>query len=307
MNAKSSATRLANFVIGGTEKAGTTSVFTYLSEHPMVCGSNVKETNFLQQGWTGDPLIDAARYSEYFDRCSHLERVFMEASPGYLRNGELIASRMHALIPEVKILFILRDPVARLNSWFNFQVGKLKLPADIAFDQYVDKCIEYDADQAITDTYGIGKWQLTAIKHGCYADYLEPYFRLFPKPQIKIMFFEDFKRDNLAFMRELSGFLEVDPSFFDDYQFRPVNATFSGKVKWLHRIAIDLNNRTESMLRHRPKLKQFLVGTYKRFNQERAGYRAMSESARAKLRIYYRPSVERLEQYVDSASIPWGR
>jgi len=307
MNANDVAGRLANFVIGGTEKAGTTSVFTYLSEHPEVCSSKVKETNFFRDEATGDRATDVARYARFFDRCGEGNGILMEASPGYLGGGEVVSIRMQAIIPDTKLLFLLRDPVDRLYSSFNFHVGKLDLPADLSFEDYVERCIEYDTGHSSPGRLGIGEWYLQAIAYGRYSDYLEAYFGLFPETQIKIMFFEDLNHNVLKFMQDLSEFLEIDPSFFLDYDFRRVNATFSGKIKWLHRAAIFVNTRSESFLRHRPQFKRAIVSFYKKLNQDREGYGAMSDDARQRLRAYYRPSVKGLEQYVEAARIPWSR
>ena len=68
--AATQAARLANFVIGGTEKAGTTSVFDYLSAHPQVCASSRKETDFFRNEYSGEREVDARRYAAYFERCN---------------------------------------------------------------------------------------------------------------------------------------------------------------------------------------------------------------------------------------------
>ena len=99
--------RLANFVIGGTEKAGTTSVFDWLSAHPQVHASLKKETDFFREHYTGDPDVDARRYAAYFEPCDPQARIVMEASPGYLGEAATVAPRMRALIPDAKVLFIL--------------------------------------------------------------------------------------------------------------------------------------------------------------------------------------------------------
>ena len=118
------ASRLANFVIGGTEKSGTTSVFDYLSAHPQVCASSIKETDFFRHGYTGDLAADARRYASYFEHCDSRSLVRLEASPGYLGEAATVAPRLRALVPEAKVLFILRDPVERL---LRLLVGELLL------------------------------------------------------------------------------------------------------------------------------------------------------------------------------------
>lgn len=296
--------RLANFVICGTEKAGTTSIFTYLSEHPDVCGSNVKETNFFRDHFVGNSSVDTSRYSSYFDRYAG-EKILMEASPGYLAGGADVARRMHSTVPNAKLLFVLRDPIYRLYSSFNFHAGKLNLPADLTFEEYIKKCLKYSDGGRGAEELGIGEWYLKAAEHGKYSDYLGEFLSLFDKENIKIMFFEDFNSNPSVFMRELCEFLSLDDEFFKTYGFKKINATFSGKVRWLHKLAVLANEKSERFLRQRPNLKQALVSTYKKLNQAREGYDDMSSDARSSLVAYYQPSIDSLRQYIGNSRIPW--
>lgn len=296
---------LANFIIAGTEKAGTTSIFTYLSTHPSVCGSAVKETDFFRNLYTGDPKKDTANYASYFERCSPEIPILMEASPGYLGSGAEVAARIHALVPETKLLFILRNPIDRIYSSFNFHVGKLNLDPNISFEEYIDKCIAYDSGQEKPAELGIKEWYLKIISFGRYVDYLEYYYQLFPENQIKIMFFEDMAHDIDGFMRELCQFLEISPDFFNGYNFRRINVTYESKLKWLHKIAVYFNTKSERFLRQRPELKQFMVNLYKKINQAREGYDEISDESRNRLKQYYLPSIVALQTLIKTKNIPW--
>ena len=296
---------LANFIIAGTEKAGTTSIFTYLSTHPSVCGSTVKETDFFRNSFTGNREKDIVNYSNYFEHCSPEIRVVMEASPGYLGSGAEVAARIHTLVPETKLLFILRNPIDRIYSSFNFHVGKLNLDSDLSFEEYIDKCIAYDSDQRTPTELGIKEWYLKIISFGRYADHLKYYYQLFPENQIKIMFFENMSRDIDGFMYELCQFLEISPDYFDGYDFRRINVTYESKLKWLHKIAVYFNAKSERFLRQRPELKQFMVKLYKKINQAREGYDEISDESRDRLKQYYLPSIVALQTFIGTKNIPW--
>ena len=161
--------QLANFVIGGTEKAGTTSVFVYLSEHPEVCAASKKETDFFRGQFTGNTAQDRLNYAKYFDRCNTENSVVMEASPGYLGEAELVAPRMHSMIPDAKILFILRDPIDRLYSLYNFHVGKLNIPGEVSFQDYVKRCFAYERGEGGARELPMHEWYLKTIALGRYA------------------------------------------------------------------------------------------------------------------------------------------
>ncbi len=296
---------MANFIIAGTEKAGTTSVFTYLSSHPMVHGSAVKETDFFRNLYTGICEKDVANYSKFFEGHAHKTPIVMEASPGYLGNGKEVAARMNALIPQVKLLFILRDPIDRMYSSFNFHVSNLNLSAELSFEEYIDKCIAYDSGQKTPAELGIDEWFLKVISFGRYTDYLRHYYECFPESQIKVMFFEEMNRDIHSFMCDLCQFLEISPSHFDNYNFKKINVTYESKVKWLHKLAVNFNKKSERFLRQRPKLKQFMVSQYKKFNQAREGYNEMSDESRSRLKEYYKPSTDALKTLIGIKNLPW--
>lgn len=296
---------LANFIIAGTEKAGTTSIFTYLSTHPSVCGSIIKETDFFRNAYIGDHKKDVVNYASYFAHCSPETPIVMEASPGYLGGGVDVATRIHTLIPQTKLLFILRNPIDRMYSSFNFHVGKLNLSTDLSFEEYIDKCIAYDSGQRTPVELGIEEWYLKVISFGRYADYLKYYYQQFPEKQIKIMFFENLNQDITGFMQELCQFLEIPPDYFDSYNFKKVNVTYESKMKWLHKIAVYFNARSERFLRQRPELKQFLVSLYKKINQAKEGYDEMTDASRDRLKLYYKPSMTALQALVGEKNIPW--
>ncbi|MCE7914331.1 MAG: hypothetical protein DYH15_06495 [Nitrosomonas sp. PRO4] len=302
---KKSEVSLANFIIAGTEKAGTTSVFTYLSTHPQVCGSIVKETDFFRNSYSGDREKDIANYAKYFQGRAHQAAVVMEASPGYLGSGADVAKRIHTLIPNVKLLFILRNPVDRIYSSFNFHVGKLNLSKDLSFEEYIDKCIAYDSGEKTHAELGIDEWYLKVISFGRYADYLKHYYQLFSKEQIKIMFFEDMNCDIECFMRELCQFLEISPAHFDDYDFRKINVTYESRFKWLHKVAVTINAKSERFLRQRPALKQLIVNSYKKLNQAKEGYDEIPDNSRERLEQYYSPSIDTLRGLIGVENIPW--
>lgn len=299
--------RLPNFVIGGTEKSGTTSVFMYLSAHPQVCGSSVKETDFFREHYQGSLEVDQQNYSKYFSRCSAEKSVVMEASPGYLGAGLVVAPRMKALIPDAKVLFILRDPIDRLYSSFQFHKSKLEIDQNISFDEFVQRCIRFDRGEATPAELGVGEWFLKNLGFGRYVIGLEEFFRLYPRDQVKVLLFEELNRDVKGFMREVCQFVSIDAGFFETYEFKKTNVTFSSKNPLLHKLAVWFNSVAEPVLRQRPQLKEWVVNTYKRFNQRQEGYDPMSETARAALQQYYAASNRRLAELLPDARAPWLR
>ena len=293
--------RFANFVIGGTEKAGTTSVFNYLSAHPQVCASSRKETDFFREGYTGDVAADSARYASFFERCDPKARVFLEASPGYLGEAVTVAPRMRALAPDAKVLFILRDPIDRLYSSYHFHRSKLNLPQSLTFEDYVRRCIDFDRQIKKPEELGLDEWYLKVLRFGCYSDFIAIFRAQLPVANIKVMFFETLGQDAKAFMVDLSAFLGIDPVFWTNFEFHKSNVTFSGRNKMLHRLAMSANIFAEPLMRRYPDLKQSIVRAYKAVNQAREGYDPMDSAVRAQLIQFYAPGIRMLQNQLGVA------
>ncbi len=297
--------QVANFIIGGTEKAGTTSVFSYLSAHPEVTGSKRKETDFFRK--SGGTIEE---YAEFFPQ-RPASRVVMEASPGYLGEGEVVAPRIRAMLPDAKLLFILRDPAARMLSSFKFHQARLNIPESLTFSRYLDLCLEYAGevlagrDPARTSQrLPLGDWYLKVLLFGCYARYLESYFEHFPAARISVTFYDDLKADPQAYMVRLSAFLGIDDSVWQSADLAPQNVTFSGRSRLLHRGAIWVNDTLEPVLRRAPRLKSAVTGLYKQLNQAQEGYEEMSEQDRSRLAGFYGPHNDQLRELLGTELPP---
>lgn len=277
--------RFANFIIAGTEKAGTTSVFSYLAGHPEVAASRHKETDFFRTA-DGDPQD----YARHFAAAGN-ERIRLEASPGYLGEAAQVAPRIHALIPDVKLLFILREPMDRFLSSYHFHHARLNLPAELDLHDYLGLCMDYVEGRGAPATGPVlDEWFLKVLPFGRYASYLQHFFTLFPREQIRVAFLDDLRASPARFMCELSDFIGIDTDFWNTADFAPRNVTFSARRRWLHRIAIRTNDGLESFLRPRPALKAQLLGLYGRLNGAQDDERRLSASDRQSLERFYAPA-----------------
>ncbi len=289
---------IPNFIIAGTAKAATTSIFRYLSEHPDVCCSSVKETAFFENEYTGNREVDIVNYSSYFRHCPAVSKIVFEGSAGYLDGGRTIAERIFSFSPDIRLLFILRNPAERLYSYYSSSVATLKIDKNIDFDEFADKCLEYASGKKPASAMDIEEEQLTYLESGRYSQLIYEYLEHFKPDSIKIMFYENLKTNTLAFMEELCEFLDLNSEFYANYAFLRINATFSGRINLLHRFAMFANKKLERLLRRRPYLKDLMVGAYKKLNMQRKGYADMSDSTRLMLTEYYRPYNKALAEMV---------
>lgn len=104
-----------NFIIMGAMKCGTTTLAQFLGSHPEIELSRRKETNFFQSESHFAQGLDW--YESLFGKG---RRYRFEASPNYTKRHIFpgVPERMHATLPDVKLIYILRDPVERVVSHY---------------------------------------------------------------------------------------------------------------------------------------------------------------------------------------------
>lgn len=253
--------------------------------------------------YSGEVETDLKTYAAYFSPTSE-HRILFEASPDYLGYRENVAPRIKLLLPDAKLLFVLRNPVDRLYSYFNFAKGNLQLPQEMSFEYFIEQCERFNNGQITVAESEIEIKHLRALEIGNYGRYLENFYEQFESNNIKVMFYEDLNHHPMEMLVEICEFIGVSPSFYDDFTMHRANVTFSARLKYLHRIILWFNRLSEPVLRQRPTLKHKLVKLYKNLNQGRRGYLPMQEETREKLVNYYAPGNAKLRQVLGSRTMP---
>jgi len=301
---------LPNLIFAGTGRAGTTSLFRYLADHPSVCASSVKEVHFFDDK-SPDKLEedDLKKYESYFSHCLPGVPIRMEATPLYLNGGRRIAETMRSVIPDVKLIFTLREPISR--AFTVFRSNRNKEPqtfGDLSFDDFV--AIGLDGEQVERKVKTINRAERISsyLADGCYARSLSEYYDVFPHGQLCVLFFDDLGRDVRNVMLKVTEFLNIDPHFYDSYTFHIENRTRSYRFSLLHRFAYGVNIKLESALNHYPEVRRSLRKIYDKINERRNQREQISELARRRLQKFYEPHNRELyallKQKVPHASLP---
>ncbi len=112
---------LPQFIIAGAQKAGTTSLFAYLAEHPQCAASLTKEVHYFDQSYERGE----AWYRTHFNVADHdaPARACFESSPYYMFDPR-VPQRVHDLLPSVRLIFLLRNPVSRAYSHYQHSVRR---------------------------------------------------------------------------------------------------------------------------------------------------------------------------------------
>ena len=198
-----------NFIIIGAMKAATTSLYTYIKQHPHIFMTKVKEpmffNNFNQNTdfkVLGNKSKKVNSLSEYFSMFSSVENesAIGEASPAYIYN-ENAPHLIKEHLPDVKIIAILRQPTDRAYS--NFLHTKR---ADRENVNSFEQAIKIEKER-ISDNWSP---LYHYIQKGFYSVQLKRYYNLFPKENIKVYLFEDVVKNPKETLKDIFKFLNVD-------------------------------------------------------------------------------------------------
>lgn len=180
-------------LIIGAMKSGTTTLYQYLAQHPQVASNRRKEPNFF-----GAPGGLRRRRRFYlrqwpdFDPVRHLYA--MEASTHYTKAPQYprVPQRIRNFGLEARLIYIVRDPVDRIESHIAHNIAQGRVGHDIAWDDPMLR---------------------RAIHVSCYARQLARYARAMPDNPVLVLDFDELRRDPLAVTARCVDFLGLDPSF----------------------------------------------------------------------------------------------
>lgn len=240
-----------NVVICGVRKCGTTALFRWLQSHPDVCASSAKETQFLMD--RDSPYYDPefgvhdvgiGGYAHFFGEWSG-ERFRMEASSRYY-DQETALKVLSALDEPPHVVFIVREPVERLESAFHYaKNNRGTLREDVTLAQFVAAASNGDVREllAISIDSKLGQSvrnevsQLAKeVDYGHYARRLAHWRDRYPRDRLHVLRFEDLRNDPQQFVQALAARMELDPSFYEDFAFRKENRTVAMRNLRVHRM-----------------------------------------------------------------------
>jgi hypothetical protein len=305
--------RLApNVIIAGVPRCGTTSLFRYLAAHPDVCPSAIKEINFFTRERQAPDKPDVSAYARYFERCGDRPfAVFLEASPIYLSFAPSVAPAVKAALPGVRLVFVLRDPVARFVSHYRYlQLKPGSIPGHAGIDAFVRRLTGPDgrlSDERLRALEGtLQECVLTSL----YAGNLRLYLDLFGADRVFIGYLEHLERFPSAFMNALCAFLGIRGEMYEDFPFAMENRRRNTRYPAVNHLAEGLTLRFEAVLNRFPALRERVRRVYFRLNPEvsESDAHGLSHDAEVVLGHYYAPSVTRLrslmEQLYPDAQVP---
>lgn len=213
---------MPNFFIVGAQKAGTTSLYHHLTQHPQIYMSPVKEPCFFNYEIKSDGEIvkenfgnpgrqkdarfsNMEEYSALF-RGVQGETAVGEASPPYMYVPGT-AERIKRYVPEAKVIAIIRNPADRAYSAFlhAVRIGKEPLP-------------DFASALREEESRVRENWHYTFHyrSRGFYHAQLEQYYRVFGRERIRVWLYEDLRDDPTGVAQSIYRFLGVEDTFVPD-------------------------------------------------------------------------------------------
>ncbi len=234
-----------NFLIIGSPKSGTTSLYQYLSQHPKIEFSSLKEPKYFcwkdrDLNFNGnDKVLDQIQKSAIQDFNTY-KGLFEKKNAAFV--GEASADYFHHKVapgniqefnPDMKLILILRNPVDRAYSdWrHNLKMGY----ENIKYFKKALKRISYRKAHNFPPYFDY-------LAKGNYATHLTRYLNYFEASNIRVLFFEDLKMDANAVCNEILGFLGMNESFSFDTEKIHMKSNYLPRYYKIHKLVKKLGS-----------------------------------------------------------------
>lgn len=221
---------LPHFMIIGTQKGGTTSLYQYLIEHPCIAPIWIKEPHFFDiyfyKGVHWYRSHFPTTVEQYYAR--HIQKhdlITGEASPYYLFHPQA-ARRVAKTLPRAKFILVLRNPVDRAYSQYQHQTrqeGVEPLSFEEALASEEQRLAGEEAKILRDEKYfSFNHRHYSYLARSKYIEQLPAWMDVFPREQFLILRSEDLYADPKAIVKQTLDFLDL-PSSYLKQEYKPFN------------------------------------------------------------------------------------
>lgn len=296
---------IPNLFMVGAPKCGTTALYTFLGQHPEIFMARDKENNHFATDLI--PLDDLFRSDEkYFAMFKDAgdKKIVGENSNHYLLS-RAAAGNIFRCNPESKIIIMLRNPVEMLQS-FHAQLVYNGDEDIVNFEAAMDaETKRKNGELNIKRPLRVaGKLFYSEVV--AYAEQVQRYINLFPKEQVHVIIYDDFKKDTAGVYQKTLEFLNVDPKFKPEFQIvntrKPLIPKRSMKQGGWKRMVLRMAGRpsfpidffkkiTPGLLQESVKR---ILSSSKPVTRPDQQYPTLNPETRRQLQKKYRPEIEKL-------------
>jgi len=244
--------RAPDFLIAGGHKCATTTLYSYFDAHPATAMSRVKEPHFLARGFLRDRLHSGVWAPDEYESLwagGEPGQLRGEASALYLYFADEVVRRLQPRAErQTKVLLSLRNPVDRAFSSYSDE--RLKNPQETA--RGFPDAVEREMRRGPRVLTGVDSPAVHHLALGFYAKGVETFQRALGTQNVRVILFEDLKRDPKGTWHDIENFLGVP--HVPEVTTRPARNT--GGVQWSSPWTAGVA-RSKAVVRARR-----LVGTY---------------------------------------------
>lgn len=199
-----------HFLVIGTQKGGTSSLYNALTQHPQILKAARKEVHFFDQHYGRGH----SWYLKQFPDCPP-GQITGEASPFYMAHP-LAARRIAEHCPQTRLIVLLRNPADRAISHYHQEFRRHHDPLGL------QEALDAEEARTRADWQALAEGKLLTHsaaqrfsyrRRGHYAEQLVPFLQHFPRESMAIYSSEQFFQQPHSLLPLLYHFLGVDPSF----------------------------------------------------------------------------------------------
>jgi len=276
---------LPNFLCVGAQKAGTTTLFDLLNQHPQIYLPTCKEVHFFDKD---ERYLRGLQWyeSEFFSQVCG-EKAVGEITPIYMYLDYVPRRIYESLGADIKLIFMLRNPIDRAYShyWMIYSRGYEKESFEAAIDRE-KKRIQSGEFERIHYSY---------IDRGFYCQQIRRYLNFFPKRNMCFIIFEKFVNDMPRAMGQIFAFLEVD--WYEKLKFgmksNPATLPRSTLVRDLVHGRSSAKAFGKQLIPSK-RIRGFIAQLIDRINTVPVTKPPLSKETRSKLADIYRSDIEQL-------------
>ena len=298
---------MVDFIGIGAGRSGTIWMLNALEEHPQIWFPNPRELNYFSSPREDNSPSEYEKrgikgYLDLFKKCPK-EKICGEFSSHYMPDPK-VSKIIKEHFPNVKIWAIIREPVERAFS--DYVRGKefhLKENQDFESAFFAKKNKLYKEGDGYRE-------------RGFYYKHLKHYFDIFPKENIKILLFDDFKKNNEQVVKELYTFLGVDSSFKPLILGEKINERTGTKFKSLRAVISFLANISHQLeksligkfifaFKRKTRINEFFNGINELNTKKTAEKEKLDPRLHKKLKKTYLEDIKKLEKLINKDLSSW--
>ena len=234
--------QLPDFIIIGAGRAGTTALYSYLIQHPLIAAAltdnneSVADLHFFEYIISNNIQWYRSHFPILFSKSNKHKNSFItgEYTSTYMYHPD-VPKRIFNLLPKIKLIVILRNPIDKAYSTYQqqFRFGEYTTSFEDTINAEFRRIdLNKDFPELNSNNYDFENFVAqNIIRHGVYADYLETWLKIFDRKQILILNSDDLKKSTKETLRRVFNFLNVS-----NYDIKDTSQVNVGKYPTINKI-----------------------------------------------------------------------